>query len=94
VEEFLDVYHLPRVLPFPVKLVFFFVLIAFPVPVLWWLVLPHTVAIIVVLMLLELVLVYGGLYRIFLSRELSRLPRRRPVQAPSTKGLGPPHSHR
>lgn len=93
-EEALDTYHLPRVVPFPVKLVIYFVLIGIPVPVLWWLVLPHTIAIVVLLALLELAIVFGGLYRIFLSAELTRLPRRQPVQAPSTKGLERPSSRR
>jgi hypothetical protein len=90
--ELLDVYHLPRVVPLPLKLVIYFVLIGVPVPVLWWIALPHTVGVVVGLTLLELALVFGGLFRIFLSAELTRLPRRQPVQAPSTKGLGPPGS--
>jgi hypothetical protein len=89
-EEFLDTYHLPRVVPFPVKLVVYFVLAGIPVPVLWWIALPHTVAVVLLLAVIELAIVFGGLFRIFLSEELTRLPRGEPVQAPSTKGLDPP----
>ena len=67
--------------------VVYFVAIGIPVPLLWWLVLPHTVAIGVVLGVIELAIVFGGLFAIFRSKELSELPRYRPVQAPSTKGL-------
>lgn len=86
VEDVLDTYHLPRRTPVVVWIVVWCVAIGFPVPLLWWLVLPHTVAITVGLGLLELAIVFGGLLRVFASAELTRLPRRRPVQAPSTKG--------
>jgi hypothetical protein len=90
VEEVLDTYHLPRFIPFPVRLFLFFVAIAIPVLLLWWLGLPHTVAIVVALAFVELVIVFGGLWLLFLSAELTRLPRRMPVQPPSTKGLEDP----
>jgi hypothetical protein len=89
-ERILDTYDVPRVVPFPVKLVIYFILIGIPVPVLWWLVLPHSVATIVFLGLLQIVIVFGGLFRIFLSAELTRLPRREPMQPPSARGLDPP----
>jgi hypothetical protein len=73
----------------PVRLVVYFLLIGLPVPLLW-LALPHTVAVVVVLGVLELAIVFGGLMRIFSSDELARLPRRQPVQPPSTKGLDGP----
>jgi hypothetical protein len=87
VQEVMDTYHLPRKVPVAVRLIAYFCLIGIPVLLLWGLGLPHTIAIVVVLAVLEVAIVFGGLFWIFLSKDLTRLPRRQPVQAPSTKGL-------
>jgi hypothetical protein len=86
-QEVMDTYHLPRRVPVSVRLIAYFCVIGIPLPLLWALVLPHTVAVTVALGVVEVVIVFGLLFAIFLSSELTRLPRRRPVQAPSTKGL-------
>lgn len=90
VAEFLDTYQLPRFVPGPVKVAGCFLAIGIAVLVLWWLVIPHGTGWAIGLGLVELALLAGALGAVFLSPELTRLPGRRPVQPPSTKGLDPP----
>jgi hypothetical protein len=51
-----------------------------------WFVLPHTPAIAGLLVLVVIVAVGAAIMRVMTSRELSELPRRRPVKPPSTGG--------
>jgi|SRR6185437_6902222 len=90
VGEFLDTYRLPRFLPGPAKVAGWFVAIGIVVLLLWWFVIPHTIGWAIGLGLVEVALLVAALRAVFLSPELTRLPRRRPVQPPSTEGLDPP----
>ena len=78
-----ETYGLPKRIPVPVRIAVLMPLPAAIVIVLW-LVLPHTPVVIAVLVVAALAVVFGGVWRILASRELSEPPPRRPVRPPST----------
>jgi protein-S-isoprenylcysteine O-methyltransferase Ste14 len=83
VHRFLDTYGLPHRMPVFARLtVFMFV----PAVVLiaLWLLLPHTAAVVAILVVVLLAVVFVGLWRILGARELSEPPGRHPTPPPSS----------
>lgn len=85
-----DTYGLPRQMPVQIRLIGFTILSGIPIPLLWWLVLPKSAVVVGVLTLVELVIVFGGLWRILTARTFHELPRDGAMQPPSTQALEPP----
>ena len=79
----LDTYGLPHRLPVVFRIVI--LMLAVPgVGIALWLILPHTPAVVGVLVVYVLAAVGLGLWRISTARELSRPPGRHPMPPPST----------
>jgi len=83
-------YGLPRELPVVARLLVLMVLCAIPLPLIWWLAAPSSPVVVAVLLVVELIIVFGGLWRVLAGSTFSSLPDRRPMQAPSTRPLDPP----
>jgi hypothetical protein len=82
--ELLDTYGLPHRLP----VVFRFIVVMIAVPVILavlWLILPHTAAVVGILVVVALLALGLGLWRVFHARELSERPGRHPMPPPSTQ---------
>jgi hypothetical protein len=78
----LDTYGLPHRLPVVFRIVI--LMLAIPaVGIALWLILPHTPAVVGLLVLYVLAAVAGGLWRISTARELNRPPGRNPQPPPS-----------
>lgn len=79
----LDTYGLPHHVPVVFRIVA--AMIAVPaVGIALWLILPHTPAVVAILVIYVLAAVGGLLWRISTARELSRPPGRHPMPPPST----------
>ena len=82
--ELLDTYGLPHGLP----VVFRFIIVMIAVPVILavlWLILPHTAAVVGILVVVALLALGLGLWRVFRARELDERPGRHPMPPPSTQ---------
>jgi hypothetical protein len=80
----LDTYGLPHRVPVVFRIVI--LMVAFPaVGIALWLILPHTPAVVGVMVLYVLAVGALGLWRISTARELSRPPGRHPQPPPSTQ---------
>jgi hypothetical protein len=78
-----ETYGLPRHVPIVVRIA---VLMPIPPAVVigLWLVLPHSAAVVALLVFVAIALVLGGVWRILTSHELDEPPQRRPMPPPST----------
>lgn len=78
-----ETYGLPRRVPIVVRIAVFL-----PIPpavvIGLWLALPHTAAVVALLVFVAIAVVFGGVWRILSSHELHEPPPRRPMRPPSS----------
>lgn len=87
---FRDTYGLPREMPVVARLLILMLLTGIPLPLIWWLAAPVSPVVVAIMLFFELVIVFGGLWRVLTANTFSSLPDRRPMQPPSIRPLDRP----